>query len=75
MRNFFVRLNFAQRNYAQIVVIAGVRFVGMINIFEITADPKTLRFAQPKYVGTVSFAVLAVNGADNCIPGDVHSRK
>lgn len=47
----------------------------MINIFEITADFKPLRIAQPEYVKTISLAGLAANDADNCIFGDIHPRE
>ena len=54
--DFFMRFDIAPRDHAQVIVIAGVWVVGMINILEVTADLEPLGFAKPDYVGAIPLA-------------------
>ena len=75
MSDFFIRFNISQRDHAQIIVIAGVRFVGMINKFEIAADFKALGFTKPDYVRTISLTGFSLNDAYHGVFCNVKPRK
>ena len=75
MSNLFIRPNITQCNHTQVIVIAGVGFVGMINIFELTANLEALRCVQPDDVCVVPLPGLHLNCAYHGIFRNLHSRK
>ena len=57
---FFVRLDFTQRDHAEVIVITGVGFIRMIDVFKITENFNTPAFTNPENIGTVSRAGFAI---------------
>ena len=65
MRYFFVRVDVAQRHHAEIIVVAGVGIVGVIDISEVAGDFDSIVGTEPQNVATIAFAGDALKPTDD----------
>ena len=75
MGDFFIGLNITQRDDTQVVVVAGIREVGMINVLQVAMYFDAIGITNPQYITAILSACAAFKPADNAAFGDERTGK